>query len=68
MLLETYLYDLFWLFMAFGAGAILGTFTGLIPGFHVNNVALIAVSLTPIAIGIGLHLDIIAGMIVSCGI
>ena len=67
MLLETYLYDLFWLFMAFGAGAILGTFTGLIPGFHVNNVALIAVSLTPIAIGIGLPLDIIAGMIVSCG-
>ena len=42
-------------------------FTGLIPGFHVNNVALIAVSLTPIAIGIGLPLDIIAGMIVSCG-
>ena len=67
MLLETYLLDLFWLFMAFGAGAILGTFTGLIPGFHVNNVALIAVSLTPIAIGIGLPLDIIAGMIVSCG-
>ena len=67
MLLETYLYDLFWLFMAFGAGAILGTFTGLIPGFHVNNVALIAVSLTPIALGIGLPLDIIAGMIVSCG-
>tara|TARA_B100000287_G_scaffold68245_2_gene59782 strand:- start:1600 stop:3330 length:1731 start_codon:yes stop_codon:yes gene_type:complete len=67
MLLETYLLDLFWLFMAFGAGAILGTFTGLIPGFHVNNVALIAVSLTPIAIGIGLPLDIVAGMIVSCG-
>ena len=66
-MLETYLHDLFWLFMAFGAGAILGTFTGLIPGFHVNNVALIAVSLTPIAIGIGLPLDIIAGMIVSCG-
>jgi len=53
--------------MAFGAGAILGTFTGLIPGFHVNNVALIAVSLTPIAMNIGLPLDIIAGMIVSCG-
>jgi len=53
--------------MAFGAGAILGTFTGLIPGFHVNNVALIAVSLTPIALNIGLPLDIIAGMIVSCG-
>lgn len=67
MLLETYLIDLFWLFMAFGAGAILGTFTGLIPGFHVNNVALIAVSLTPIALGIGLPLDIVAGMIVSCG-
>ena len=66
-MLETYLYDLFWLFMAFGAGAILGTFTGLIPGFHVNNVALIAVSLTPIALNIGLPLDIIAGMIVSCG-
>lgn len=53
--------------MAFGAGAILGTFTGLIPGFHVNNVALIAVSLTPIAMNMGLPLDIIAGMIVSCG-
>ncbi len=66
-MLETYLSDLFWLFVSFGAGAILGTFTGLIPGFHVNNVALIAVSLTPIAIGIGLPLDIIAGMIVSCG-
>ncbi len=66
-MLETYLYDLFWLFVSFGAGAILGTFTGLIPGFHVNNVALIAVSLTPIALGVGLPLDIIAGMIVSCG-
>jgi len=66
-MIEAYLSDLFWLFMAFGAGAILGTFTGLIPGFHVNNVALIAVSLTPIAMNIGLPLDIIAGMIVSCG-
>ena len=52
-MLETYFADLFWLFVAFGAGAILGTFTGLIPGFHVNNVALIAVSLTPIAVGLG---------------
>jgi len=66
-MIEAYLSDLFWLFVAFGAGAILGTFTGLIPGFHVNNVALIAVSLTPIAMNIGLPLDIIAGMIVSCG-
>ena len=66
-MLETYFADLFWLFVAFGAGAILGTFTGLIPGFHVNNVALIAVSLTPIAVGLGLPLDLVAGMIVSCG-
>ena len=45
----------------------LGSLTGLIPGFHVNNVALIALSLSPVAVGIGIPLDAVAGIIVACG-
>lgn len=45
----------------------MGSLTGLIPGFHVNNVALIALSLSPVAVGIGIPLDAVAGIIVACG-
>jgi putative membrane protein len=41
-------------------GTILGTITGLIPGLHVNNVAIILLSLTPISVSVlkgGLGLD-----------
>ena len=41
--------------------------TGLIPGFHVNNVALIALSLTPLAIGLGIPLSAVAAIIVAMG-
>lgn len=41
--------------------------TGLIPGFHVNNVALLALSLSPIAIGVGIPLESLAAIIVAMG-
>jgi putative membrane protein len=59
--------DFAWLIASFVFGVGLGCLTGLIPGFHVNNVALIALSLSPVAVGIGIPLDAVAGIIVACG-
>jgi len=59
--------DFAWLIGSFVFGVGLGCLTGLIPGFHVNNVALIALSLSPVAVGIGIPLDAVAGIIVACG-
>ena len=59
--------DYAWLIGSFVFGIFLGCLTGLIPGFHVNNVALIALSLSPVAVGIGIPLDAVAGIIVACG-
>ena len=42
--------DFAWLIASFIFGIMLGCLTGLIPGFHVNNVALIALSLSPVAV------------------
>jgi putative membrane protein len=56
-----------WLLASFFIGIFLGCMTGLIPGFHVNNVALIALSLTPLAIGLGIPLSAVAAIIVSMG-
>ena len=59
--------DFAWLIASFLFGLMLGCLTGLIPGFHVNNVALIALSLSPVAVAIGIPLDAVAGIIVACG-
>ncbi len=65
--MDPWLLDFGWLIASFIFGVFLGCLTGLIPGFHVNNVALIALSLSPIAVGIGIPLDAVAGIIVACG-
>ncbi len=65
--MDPWLLDYGWLIASFIFGVFLGCLTGLIPGFHVNNVALIALSLSPIAVGIGIPLDAVAGIIVACG-
>ena len=59
--------DWLWLMGAFFIGVFFGCMTGLIPGFHVNNVAMIAVSLSPLAIGLGIPLSAVAAIIVSMG-
>ena len=65
--MDPWLIDFGWLIGSFVFGIFLGCLTGLIPGFHVNNVALIALSLSPVAVGIGIPLDAVAGIIVACG-
>ncbi|MFL2955926.1 MAG: hypothetical protein CND29_03050 [Marine Group II euryarchaeote MED-G36] len=65
--MDPWLLDFAWLIASFIFGIFLGCLTGLIPGFHVNNVALIALSLSPVAVGIGIPLDAVAGIIVACG-
>ena len=65
--MDPWLIDFGWLIGSFIFGIFLGCLTGLIPGFHVNNVALIALSLSPVAVGIGIPLDAVAGIIVACG-
>ncbi len=67
MALETFLIDWAWLLGSFFIGIFLGCMTGLIPGFHVNNVALIALSLSPLAVGIGIPLSSVAAIIVAMG-
>ena len=46
-MLEGYFLDLAWLLGSLFFGVMLGSLTGLIPGFHVNNVALILLALSP---------------------
>ena len=48
--MDPLLVDFAWLIGSFVIGVMLGSLTGLIPGFHVNNVALIALSLSPVAV------------------
>jgi TctA family transporter len=64
---EIWLSEYLWLLASFFIGLFLGCMTGLIPGFHVNNVALIAVSISPLAIGIGIPLSAVAAIIVAMG-
>ena len=44
-----------------------GHLTGIIPGFHVNNVALILLALAPGLLSLGIPLSAVAGIIVSTG-
>jgi len=65
--MEIWMAEWLWLLASFFIGIFLGCMTGLIPGFHVNNVALIALSLTPLAIGLGIPLSAVAAIIVAMG-
>ena len=59
--------DWAWLMASFFIGVFLGCMTGLIPGFHVNNVALLALSMSPLAVNAGIPLSSVAAIIVSMG-
>ena len=66
-MLEGFMLDWAWLMGSFFIGVFLGCMTGLIPGFHVNNVALIALSMSPLAVNAGIPLSSVAAIIVSMG-
>ncbi|RJU97761.1 MAG: hypothetical protein DWC10_04270 [Candidatus Poseidoniales archaeon] len=66
-MLEGYFLDLAWLLGALFFGVFLGSLTGLIPGFHVNNVALILLALSPALLDLGIPLATVAAIIVSTG-
>ena len=64
---EAYFVDLGWLLFALFFGVGMGSLTGLIPGFHVNNVALILLALSPVMLGWGIPLSAVAAIIISTG-
>ena len=66
-MLEAYFVDLAWLLGALFFGVMLGSLTGLIPGFHVNNVALILLALSPALLNLGIPLSAVAAIIVATG-
>lgn len=66
-MLEAYFVDLGWLLFALFFGVGMGSLTGLIPGFHVNNVALILLALSPVMLSWGIPLSAVAAIIVSTG-
>ena len=66
-MLEGYFLDLAWLLGSLFFGVMLGSLTGLIPGFHVNNVALILLALSPALLDLGIPLASVAAIIVSTG-
>ena len=65
--MDPILLDWAWLMGSFFIGVFLGCMTGLIPGFHVNNVALLALSMSPLAVNAGIPLSSVAAIIVSMG-
>ena len=65
--MEIWMTEYLWLLASFFIGLFLGCMTGLIPGFHVNNVALIALSLSPLAVNLGIPLSAVAAIIVAMG-
>ena len=60
--------ELGWLLAALFIGVCIGSLTGLIPGFHVNNVALILLGVSPALLAIGIPLSAAAGIIVATGV
>jgi TctA family transporter len=66
-MLDGYMLDWAWLMASFFIGVFLGCMTGLIPGFHVNNVALLALSMSPLAVSAGIPLASVAAIIVAMG-
>ncbi len=67
MNMDPIMLDWAWLMASFFIGVFLGCMTGLIPGFHVNNVALLALSMSPLAVNAGIPLSSVAAIIVSMG-
>ena len=65
--MEIWMTEYLWLLASFFIGLFLGCMTGLIPGFHVNNVALIALSISPLAVNLGIPLSAVAAIIVAMG-
>ena len=59
--------ELMWLLGAMFGGIMMGSLTGLIPGFHVNNVALILLAISPAMLDAGIPLSSVAAFIVACG-
>ena len=57
-----------WMLAALFIGTCIGSLTGLIPGFHVNNVALILLGVSPALLAIGIPLSAAAGIIVATGV
>ena len=66
--MEPWLYELSWMMASLLLGVGLGSLTGLIPGFHVNNVALILLSVSPALLSLGIPLSAVAGLIISTGV
>ena len=66
--MDPWLYELSWMIAALLLGVGLGSLTGLIPGFHVNNVALILLSVSPALLALGIPLSAVAGIICSTGV
>ena len=66
--MDLWLYELSWMIAALLLGVGLGSLTGLIPGFHVNNVALILLSVSPALLALGIPLSAVAGIICSTGV
>ncbi len=66
--MDSWMIELGWMFAALFIGVALGSLTGLIPGFHVNNVALILLALSPAILSLGIPLSAVAGIIVSTGV
>ncbi len=64
---SVFIVELGWIFVAMFIGIAMGSLTGLIPGFHVNTVALVLLSLTPVFISMGVSLQSVAVIIVACG-
>ena len=66
--MEGFWLELGWMLAALFIGVCIGSLTGLIPGFHVNNVALILLGVSPALLAIGIPLSAAAGIIVATGV
>ena len=62
-----YASDLGLVILAMVIGMMMGSMTGLIPGFHVNTVAMVLLTLTPLCVAYGIPLKMVAIIIISCG-
>ena len=66
--MEGFFLEMGWMLAALFIGVCIGSLTGLIPGFHVNNVALILLGISPALLAIGIPLSAAAGIIVATGV
>ena len=65
--MEGFMVEFGWMLAALFIGVALGSLT-VNPGFHVNNVALILLAVSPAILSIGIPLSAVAGIIVSTGV